>query len=1083
MGESSSPIASRAAFTSKRKKRETARVTQLDQALVHILNARNAAVAGRIDNVYMSAAPTPQEKVLDFESVLAIADAFVGREAVFAALETFCVTHDRGYFDVVAEAGLGKTALAAAITRRRDAICFFAGANRGLKRAEQFLTHASAALIVKYGLDYERLPENIGGDAAFFTKVLRAAAATVAPGGSVWMVVDALDEAEPPSDEANPLLLPDELPESVYIVVTRRPGRDLSTVASTHVEQYTIRRADADQDASIDAYLRLQAQPASAVGQVLAAAKPPVRVDEFVVQLKAASEGNFMYLSYAIEDIAKRTSDDAPLDLSNLPRGLFGYYERFWSRLQEVKAEGWADWNGLYRPVIERLAVAFEPVPPEWLGQQIGRSTEEVVERALERWQRLLGREQGPGIDGWRLVHRTFVDFLDTKVELGAAHQAVADSYVGRGGNWASWDTYGLKHTVSHYAEASRRSKPVERHPVVGQMVALVTDSEFQNVSLERLADPTHVERDLELTLRTASQDEQQSTPFLLSGVALDLVTFRRQQRQALPVFDLAQRGELVAAERRLELFTADIDEDWHTALLLTIAWLGAAKKPLEARRLYERLLANNSGSPTLTLLIAHVAAGLDNTAPPPVPLDAPASLPMAEAIVARMSGSAFDTSLLGGFGPELLYQRVFARSDGVFYLAHQDGQPLVALAFVDPTHGEPLLREYVKIHAAYGYRQYRNGSLWALLDAVLRHPLTSWVRSWVPVLGEAVLAPIRGEFQEALELAALGQLAVLADGTALATLDQRADTALNATDGLRTANKRGQGDVWGTHKRRLAALAETLVRVPNRQPQAAALIGRALEIQFGFAGFSAPAALRLAESVSISMPGNVLAIEDALDAARTSAHNLNDPTFCARTTARVRAIRERWWSAVPAGGSDLRAVAVRLRDDSATSEFAARHSVGEDYAGRETDRTVPLPDSVLSAATLAQLAAAYGRPLPDFLRLNAGLAADQPLPPGAVVNVPDPGIAPLIATCLSAHAVADPSLSDAERVGVVQLLVPVASRDVTALDTLLARILLSSPAQDLEALRRLHQLAAISNAETTGFDSPPQGELTALPA
>ena len=337
-----------------------------------------------------------------------------------------------------------------------------------------------------------------------------------------------------------------------------------------------------------------------------------------------------MYLSYAIEDLANRKPDDAPIDLTNLPRGLFGYYERFWSRLQEVKVqEGWADWNGLYRPVIERLGVALEPVPAEWLGKQIGRDTEEVIERALERWQRLLGREQRDGIDGWRLVHRTFVDFLDTKIELGAAHLAVADSYaVGRSGNWASWDAYGLKHTISHYAEASRRSKPLERHSIVARMVALVTESEFQNASLDQLADPTHVERDLELALGTASQDEQQSTVFLLSEVALPLVTFRRQQRLPLPVFDLAQRGELVAAERRLDLFAANLDDDWHAALLLTIAWLGAGKKPRDARRLLDRVSASNSGSPTLTLLIAHVAAALDGTAPPPPPLAAPAPLP-----------------------------------------------------------------------------------------------------------------------------------------------------------------------------------------------------------------------------------------------------------------------------------------------------------------------------------------------------------------------------------------------------------------------------------------------------------------------
>jgi hypothetical protein len=1054
----------------------------LDQALVNTVNAQNAAVAGRIDAVYMNAAPTPLEKILDFDSTLAVADAFVGREAVFAALETFRTNYDRGYFDIVADAGLGKTALAAAITRRRDAICFFASASRGLKRADQFLSHVSAALIVKYELKYERLPENIGSDATFFTKVLRQAIASRAPGGALWIVVDGLDEAEPPPNEANPLLLPDELPKSVYIVVTHRPGIDLSTVANTPVEQYEIHRDDADQKTSIEAYLRAQAKPSSRLGQLLGGAIPPITAEEFVTLLQSGSEGNFMYLSYVIEDIANRKPEDLALDVRSLPKGLIGYYARFWSRLLDFKENNWADWDGLYRPVIERLGVAFEPVPAEWLGKQINRSTTEVLERALERWQRLLGREQRNGTALWRLVHRSFADFLATKVDLGAAHSAVADYYmVGLRHDWAKWDKYGLKHTISHYAEASQ-SKPLARHPIIERMVALVTDGDFQKTSLDKLADPTHIERDLELTLRTASEDEQQPAMFLLAEVALPLVSFRRRQRQPLPIFELAGRGELLAAERRLDLFALDVDEDWHDALRLTIAWLGAGNRE-EARHILDRVKVGGSPSPTLKLLIGQVAAALDNTGPPTVPLGTPANPLVAEAIVARLSGSAYNTSLLSGLSPELSYQSGGAQSDATFYLAHQDGQPLVAHALVDPAHGEPLLRRYIDIHAAYGYRQYRNGSLWALLDAVLRHPKPDWVRSWVPLLGQAVLAPIRGEFQEALELAALGQRALLADASALAALDERADAALKATEDLRIPNRRGEGDVWGTHKRRLAALAETLVRVPDRQARAAETIGRALEIHFGFAGFTAPAALRLAEAVHITRSTDASAIERALNAAVASAHNINDPTFCARTTARANAIREIWWSPLPNGASDPRSAAQRLRKDSATEEFAARHRVGERYAGRETARTVPLPASLLNATTLAQLAMAYERPLSDFMRLNPGLAKDQPLPFGAVVNVPDPGLAPFIATCLSAQALGDSSLSEDQRAQVVRSLVPVASRDVTALDTLLARLLLSLPPQDPTALTRLHQLAAISSAETPAFDSAPQGELGVFPA
>src|SRR5687767_14808534 len=50
-----------------------------------------------------------------------ITDYFTGREPVLAAIEQFQSTHPCGYFAVVAEAGLGKTALAAEFARRRSA--------------------------------------------------------------------------------------------------------------------------------------------------------------------------------------------------------------------------------------------------------------------------------------------------------------------------------------------------------------------------------------------------------------------------------------------------------------------------------------------------------------------------------------------------------------------------------------------------------------------------------------------------------------------------------------------------------------------------------------------------------------------------------------------------------------------------------------------------------------------------------------------------------------------------------------------------------------------------------------------------
>ena len=128
-----------------------------------------------------------------------------------------------GYFRVVADAGLGKTALAAEAAKRLKAPAFFANASRGLTRPDQCLNHLAVELIARFGLAHDHLPARSGEDSAFLGKVLAEAAAKAE--GPLWIVVDALDEADPPGPGRNPLLLPDRLPRGVYMLLTHRPGQ------------------------------------------------------------------------------------------------------------------------------------------------------------------------------------------------------------------------------------------------------------------------------------------------------------------------------------------------------------------------------------------------------------------------------------------------------------------------------------------------------------------------------------------------------------------------------------------------------------------------------------------------------------------------------------------------------------------------------------------------------------------------------------------------------------------------------------------------------------------------------------------
>ncbi len=1046
-----------------------------------------AVIGGDVhgDLIFGGELRSPSEQVVDFRPLIdAATKHFVGRSDVFAALYALGKAHTRGYFEIVADAGLGKTAVAAEIAKRYDALAFFASESRGLTQPKQFLTHLCAALITRYKLPYDHLPARASDDSTFLSRLLdESAAASAAP---VWIVVDALDEAEAPPSRANPLLLPAHLPERVYIVVTHRPGGRLWTQPGTPRIPYELRATAPQQEADIEAYVRLRAMEDGPVKTALIAAKPPVAPAAFVARLVSASRGNFMYVSYVIGDIEAGDAGSGALDLDRLPDGLQGYYEQFWSDMEEAKGEGWADWKGLYRPVIERLAVAAEAVTADWLGAQIGRDGEEVRERALARWTRLLSRDDVEGIESWRVVHRSFAEYLATKVDLAAAHRAIAAYYATeRWDRWEEFDDYGLRHTPAHLAAAATaEADPAKRHALTEKLRSLVLASGYLQRHLNRLRDPNAFERTLGLALKTASLDDQ-ATVEAIAVLALRLVDFRKEQRLPQPIFDLARSGDIEAAEKRLDLFTLDVDAGWYNALLLSIAWLGASASAPKARALRDRVRKHVAAAPadsTLALLLARVDVALDGAPLPALSLPNPPTPEEAQAILLKLQSSSTNRSLMSGAAIELMARREL-RAGPKGYLAERDGPDLVALALAIPPVGEPLLQQYVALHAAYGYREYRQGSLWALLDAVLQHPSHDWVLAWVSALGAAVLAPNRGEFREGLGLAALAlQVAAGEPGAAEALDRRRADALLSSqTEEVVPITidqpPRAQGDTWGTNRRRLAALGEALSRVPGQQAAVDTVIRRAVELQWGFAGFNAPACLTLAEAIEVSSP-DAGRITHTLGNARTSAHNIQDATFCVRTTARVRALTERWWPLPPGGAFDVRTAAERLARDASAPEFAGVHVVGQTY-DRDPTATVALPEDVLTARTPEQFARIYQRPLDDFHRLNVNLPPSaEPLPMGTTVNIPDPGFPPLLAARFAARVLADPALAPEQQQRVIRRLVPVAAADTTALDLVLARLLLASRSQDRAMLANLVALAARS-AATVSLDDTLNVQLT----
>jgi hypothetical protein len=257
----------------------------------------------------------------------------------------------------------------------------------------------------------------------------------------------------------------------------------------------------------------------------------------------------------------------------------------------------------------------------------------------------------------------------------------------------------------------------------------------------------------------------------------------------------------------------------------------------------------------------------------------------------------------------------------------------------------------------------------------------------------------------------------------------------------LKPGRDREGSDRWAHHKRLMLGVAQALGWLLGEEALADQVLHEASGLaDSGFAGYQAPACLALAEAVHLCHPHDakrVAEIEQALEWAQRAADNVQDPTFCARMTARVNAMRRYWWQ-----GFDVEKRARGLADAAHLTELAALHRVGQQHPGRRPD-ALELPPWASEDATFDGLARLYQRPKADFLRLNGG---ERTLAAGDEVAVPDPGFVPHLAARLAAETLAE--AGDAplppERLQLLRSLVRYATPSPTALDAVLTRLVLA---------------------------------------
>jgi hypothetical protein len=397
---------------------------------IHDATGVVAANYGQVFQYFAEGAASLQDFIRS-EQFRAVVDdrnkAFVGREFVLAEVDRLIggALGDSGYITIKGEPGIGKTAIASALVIR-GYVHHFNIATANIRSARQFLENVCAQLILRYDLPHDTLPRQAGEDGGFLAQLLSEAADAARDRGQlpVVLVVDALDEADQAAagSGANRLFLPRTLPSGVFVIATTRDRADPELLLDTEADIW-IREDDPANKKDVADYVRrfLALNSGELAGQLTAAGLDD---DEFVARITAASEGNFMYLTYVLRDLAAgRLALDPEGAVAGLPKGLAGYYQQHWSKMRDSDSALFA---ARQRPVLCFLAISLEPVTlmqlVEWTRLEPGD-----VGEVLADWREFLNADGGTP-EHYRIYHRSFAEFLDKQENLKWYHDKLASA-------------------------------------------------------------------------------------------------------------------------------------------------------------------------------------------------------------------------------------------------------------------------------------------------------------------------------------------------------------------------------------------------------------------------------------------------------------------------------------------------------------------------------------------------------------------------------------------------------------------------------------------------------------------------------
>ena len=332
------------------------------------------------------------------------------------------------------------------------------------------------------------------------------AMAEAQPDRTIAILVDGVDEAfvGPEPTVVSLLARSASLPANVRFLVTSRNERTLVTLLEDAFGD--VRRLDlstGDDAARNEDDIRLFVRRRLADNTELAGRiEAPATVDSVVEHLARQAAGNFLFIDFLVDELAKGSR--SLTDTDDLPTGLADLYRQYLQRIVPGSAErdrGPA-WGDHYQPLLGSISVALPAAPAdrlvrwlEWEDDDLSRFLQ-AVEQVTE-WEPAEPAAEGGG--GWRLYHRSMADFLATKyvddrgsdnrfyVAPPKQHDRIVRHYQRAraelwAGDWANCDdAYCLRNLVRHMqASLPALERPADRAARTAELFDVVLDAGFR---------------------------------------------------------------------------------------------------------------------------------------------------------------------------------------------------------------------------------------------------------------------------------------------------------------------------------------------------------------------------------------------------------------------------------------------------------------------------------------------------------------------------------------------------------------------------------------------------------------------------